>query len=175
MFKIGDQIIYSAHGICTIDDICEETVSGVTKNYYKLHPMGDKNRLTISTPVDNDKVVMLALLDKKEALEIMESFKSPGIDWIEDSRARLQKYTGLMNSGDRQGIAKLVNTLIRKKIEAKEQEKKMYEKDHKIFNGAQTILFHELALALATTFEEVNLKATRLVKERTPLPAPVLS
>ncbi|MDQ6596090.1 CarD family transcriptional regulator [Bacillus salipaludis] len=39
MFNIGDLIIYSGHGICRVDDICEKTVSGITRTYYVLHPM----------------------------------------------------------------------------------------------------------------------------------------
>ena len=66
MFEIGDLIIYSAHGICKIDDICERTVSGVTRSYYVLHPMENYTQLTIRTPVNNDKVVMLSLLKKRK-------------------------------------------------------------------------------------------------------------
>ena len=31
MYNIGDLMIYSAHGICRVDDICEKTISGITK------------------------------------------------------------------------------------------------------------------------------------------------
>ena len=41
MYNIGDLIIYSSHGICRIDDICEKEYYGVAKNYYVLHPMED--------------------------------------------------------------------------------------------------------------------------------------
>ena len=62
MFNIGDVIIYSTHGLSQIDDICEKTISDVTRTYYVLHPLAQAN-LTISTPVDNEKVVMLKLLE----------------------------------------------------------------------------------------------------------------
>jgi CarD family transcriptional regulator len=58
MFDIGDVIIYSEHGLCQIDDICEKTFAGVTRTYYILHPLAQEN-LQISTPIDNNKVVML--------------------------------------------------------------------------------------------------------------------
>ncbi|WP_256358056.1 CarD family transcriptional regulator [Bacillus sp. sid0103] len=74
MFNIGDLVIYSAHGICKIDDICEKTVSGTTRTYYELHPMDNDRQLTISIPVNTDKVVMLEPLQKAEAQEILESF-----------------------------------------------------------------------------------------------------
>jgi CarD family transcriptional regulator len=77
MFNIGDLIIYSSHGICCIDDICEKTYTGVAKNYYVLHPTENSN-LEISVPVDSDKVTMLELLNREEAEEIIESFTIPG-------------------------------------------------------------------------------------------------
>jgi len=54
MFNIGDSVLYSSHGICLIEDICEKTFMGITKKYYVLHPMEDC-KLSISTPVDNPR------------------------------------------------------------------------------------------------------------------------
>ncbi|WP_235824888.1 CarD family transcriptional regulator [Bacillus salipaludis] len=62
MFNIGDLIIYSGHGICRVDNICEKTVSGITRTYYVLHPMENNHQLIISTPVNDDKVVMLEII-----------------------------------------------------------------------------------------------------------------
>ena len=61
MFNVGDMVIYSIHGLSRIDDICEKTISNVTKTYYVLHPL-DQTNLIISAPVDSDKVVMQKLL-----------------------------------------------------------------------------------------------------------------
>jgi CarD family transcriptional regulator len=91
MFNIGDLIIYSVHGICCIDDICEKTFMGVTRDYYILHPIQD-SKLTISTPVENNKVIMLEIIDRNEAEEIIESFKLTGISWIEISSNRAETY-----------------------------------------------------------------------------------
>ncbi len=60
MYKIGDAIVYSLHGLCQIDDICDKTIANVTRTYYVLHPLAEKS-LTISIPVDNDKVIMKLL------------------------------------------------------------------------------------------------------------------
>jgi RNA polymerase-interacting CarD/CdnL/TRCF family regulator len=32
MFDIGDVIVYSEHGLCQVDDICEKTIAGVTRS-----------------------------------------------------------------------------------------------------------------------------------------------
>jgi len=82
MFNIGELIIYSAHGICRVDDIFEQIIGGKKRNYYKLHPVDDSS-LSISVPVESDKVAMLQLVNKEEAEELLESFREPGEEWIE--------------------------------------------------------------------------------------------
>ena len=99
MFSIGDLIIYSGQGICCIDDICAKTYCDVTRDYYVLHPI-ENCKLTISIPVDNDKVKMLRLIDRNEAEEIIESFKLPGINWIEICSQRAKIYFKIVMKGE---------------------------------------------------------------------------
>ena len=70
MFKVGELIVYSTHGICQIDDICEKTYFDITKKYYVLHPL-DNLKLSISTPFNSKAVAMLELLDQAEAKTIL--------------------------------------------------------------------------------------------------------
>lgn len=166
MFNIGDLIIYSAHGICKIDDICEKTVSGITSTYYVLHPMENNQQLTISTPVNNDKVVMLDLLTTEEANQILDSFMYPGIEWNDKPSIRHHLYFDIFNTGDRRNIAKVVNTLMRKKIEAEQHERRLYEQDRKLLDNAKNILFKELALSLNSSFEEINKIVLKKISEQ---------
>lgn len=156
MFKIEDQVIYSVHGICRIDDISEETIDGVTKQYYVLHPIENGHRMTITIPVDNNKVAILPLLKKEEAATIIDSFNFEGIDWIEDGQARYKAYNEIVNRGDRKEIAKLINTLKRKDLELKETSGRLEDRDQKILNTVQSIFFKELAFALKRTYSEIN-------------------
>ena len=161
MFEIGDLIIYSAHGICKIEDICERTVSGGTRSYYVLHPMENYPQVTIHTPVNNDKVVMLSLLKKGEANEILESFKGPGAEWIEQPNKRNTSYSKLVNTGDRKQIANVVNVLMRKEIE----DSKLYVQDRKLLIRAQRMLFKELSLSLEKPHEEISELISSFLKE----------
>jgi CarD family transcriptional regulator len=154
MFNVGDVIIYSKHGVCKIDDICEKTCLGVTKDYYILHPIHD-SKLTICAPVDNDKLVMLDLIHRDEAEEIVESFRLPGIDWIDISNERAEVYNSTVRKGNRREIANVLNTLMRKKYEADINKKKLYEQELKLLTSIQSILFSELAVSLNTTFEAI--------------------
>ncbi|WP_328591989.1 hypothetical protein [Bacillus salipaludis] len=96
---------------------------------------------------------------------MLESFKYPGIKWADNPSTRLNLYSDTVNTGDRKEIAKVVNTLMGKKIEAELHGKKLYEQDRKLLNNTQNILFKELAISLNTTFEEINEMVIRLIKE----------
>ncbi|MDR7238028.1 CarD family transcriptional regulator [Neobacillus drentensis] len=148
MFNIGDLIIYSGHGICRVDEICDKTYTGITRTYYVLHPIENNRDLTISTPVDNDKTLILKLINIEEAEKILESFHSPGINWIEKLHLRGQVYSDIVKSGNRMDIAKVANTLLRKKAEIEMAGRKFYEQDGRILNPIINILFKELAIAL---------------------------
>jgi CarD family transcriptional regulator len=154
MFNIGDIIFYSLHGLSKIDDICEKTFSDVTRTYYVIHPLEQPN-LTISTPVDNDKVVMLKRMESEEAEEILQSFKQPGIDWIEDLKQRKMKYQDILATGKRKEIARVVNTLMRESFELSLNKKRLYDQDSKLLHKVQNLLFKELAMTLNTSFEEI--------------------
>jgi CarD family transcriptional regulator len=161
MFNVGDRIIYASQGICQIDEICEKTVLGVTRDYYVLHPL-DNPSLKISIPVDND--IMNKLVDKKEAEEIIESFKGPGVRWIEKSSQRIQVYDGIIKKGDRREISQVANTLMREKIKAEKSDKKFPEKDRELLDFIQNILFSEIAISLNTSFEAVHKRVLDLIK-----------
>lgn len=164
MFSIGDLIIYSAQGVCHIDDICEKTYEGVTRNYYIMHPMNN-SKLKISTPVDNDKVSMLELIDRRKAEELLESFKLPGIDWIELNSQRNQTYSEIVKRGNRLEISSIVNTLMRRKHKAEINKKSLNSKDNKLLTLVQNTLFTELAMSLDTTYEAINEKVNSLINE----------
>ena len=107
MFKIGDLIVYSGHGICRVDEISDKTYAGITKAYYVLHPIENNQRLTINTPVDNDKIVIVKVMDQEEAETILESFNSAGINWIEKPQLRSKVFKDIVHTGNRMDIAKV--------------------------------------------------------------------
>ncbi len=155
MFNKGDLVLYSAHGICRIDDICDKTIANVTKSYYSLHPMDDR-KLSISIPVDNERVTIQELMTKEESENIIESFKFDGCEWIDIDNMRNVKYNEILKQGDRTEIAKIAITLMKKKFELESNSKKFHEKDKKILQNIQNILFSELAFILNTTSEEIE-------------------
>lgn len=164
MFTIGDTIIYSVHGLCQIDDICEKTYSDVTRNYYVLHPLSQAN-LTISVPVDNDKVIMLKTMNREQAEEILQSFNKPGIPWVEDVKKRKSQYNNVVKTGDRREIAKIANSLMRKNFEYSLDKKRMYDQDRRLLSTIQDLLFKELANSLDTSFEDISAQVDEMIQK----------
>ena len=164
MFNIGDTIIYSVHGLCQIDDICEKTYSDVTRNYYVLHPLSQAN-LTISVPVDNDKVIMLKTMNREQAEEILQSFNKPGIPWVEDVKKRKLQYNNVVKTGDRREIAKIANSLMRKNLEYSLDKKRMYDQDRRLLSTIQDLLFKELANSLDTSFEDISAQVDGMIQK----------
>ena len=164
MFNIGDTIIYSVHGLCQIDDICEKTYSDVTRNYYVLHPLSQAN-LTISVPVDNDKVIMLKTMNREQAEEILQSFNKPGIPWVEDVKKRKLQYNNIVKTGDRREIAKIANSLMRKSFEYSLDKKRMYDQDRRLLSTIQDLLFKELANSLDTSFEDISAQVDEMIQK----------
>ncbi|MFJ5760375.1 hypothetical protein ACIQAA_14845 [Neobacillus sp. NPDC093182] len=53
-------------------------------------------------------------------------------------------------------MARVINTLMRKKIDVELHDKKINEQDRKLLINAQNILFKELAISFNTSYEETN-------------------
>lgn len=164
MYNVGDLIIYSSHGVCRIDEVSVKTILGVSKYYYDLHPISNSN-LKISTPVDNKSVVMLALMDRDEAEEMIASFHKPGDEWIGNNNMRNQSYSSRINTGKRTEIASIVNTLMRRKHQAELSGKKLGAHDQALLTSIQSILFSELAISLGTTCEDIESRVTAIITE----------
>lgn len=154
MYNVGDVVIYAAHGLCSIEDICEQTYSDITQTYYVLQPLND-SKLTIRTPTDNAKKQLRDIIDKEEALKILESFTSPGVEWLDQNTHRMKLHVEIIKSGDRQKQASLLNTLMRKKQEYISIEKKFPLQEEKTLQSLQEMIFSEFSIALDKPSEEI--------------------
>ncbi|PWU70351.1 CarD family transcriptional regulator [Gracilibacillus dipsosauri] len=164
MFNVGDMIIYSTHGLCKIDDICEKKFRDKERTYYVMHPVKDPN-LTISAPVEDNQTNMWTVMNKEEAKEILHSFQFPGVEWIDNARERNKKYTSYVHTGNRQKISNILNTLMKREIKAKENGHKVSDLDHKLLESVQNIMFSELAVSLDTTYEEIASKVNNMIRQ----------
>lgn len=115
-------------------------------------------------PYNNNQVVMFGIIDRIEAEEILESFKQPGMEWIEKVNDRSSTYSDIVKTGNRKEISRIVNTLMRRKYEVEQMEKKLGEPDKRLLSRIQNILFKELAISLDTTYDDIFEEVTGYLK-----------
>ncbi len=163
MFKVGDLIVYAEHGICRIDDITDQTFSGITREYYILHPIKNDQNLTISVPVNIKNSSMQNIMDKDEAEDILKVMETEEVEWIEKLQDRNRQYTKIVNTGDREEIAQVARTLIKKKREIEEEGKKFPENDRTLLETIESILFEEIAIALDTTPNKITQRIENII------------
>lgn len=156
MYQIGELVIYSSHGICRIDDICQKTILGKTRPYYVLRPIENKENLTINAPIQQNENLIQRLINLEEANEILQSFKDEGIEWEENANVRYNLFNKIVQQGNRKEIAKVINTLMKKKRELKAQEKNLHKRDEELLGRVQNILYKELSIALDVSLEEIE-------------------
>lgn len=156
MYQIGELVIYSSHGICRIDDICQKTILGKTRQYYVLRPIENKENLTINAPIQQNENLIQRLINLEEANEILQSFKDEGIEWEENANVRYNLFNKIVQQGNRKEIAKVINTLLKKKRELKAQEKNLHKRDEELLRRVQNILYKELSIALDVSLEEIE-------------------
>lgn len=162
MLEVGDMVVYAAHGVCKIVHIGDKSFLGTTKEYYDLHPIDDDS-LTLSVPVDSGASMLLKIMNPYNAEEIIQSFREPGVDWIDHNTQRIHAYQAIIHRGDREEISRVVNTLLRRKNEVELEGRKLPQADLKLLDAVRKNLFDELALAMKTSVDEVTRRIDRML------------
>lgn len=163
MFRIGDIISYRTAGVCRVEDIRPESLTGEKKEYYILKPVA-RNGATVYVPRDNELLCsrMTALLTRTAADTIVKKPQRTEPTWVENAKERQAAFTAIINSGEREEIAGIIRALFRHKKEVAEQGHKFYASDERLLAAAQKAVVGELAYVLE--WEEADVVAA-LCKE----------
>ena len=138
-FRVGEQVVYPAHGVGSITAIEEETVAGYSLELFVLEFAKDKMRLKV--PVAKAKSVgMRPLADEdfvEQALKVLRGrARIKKTMW---SR-RAQEYDAKINSGDLIYIAEVVRDLYR----AEDQPEQSYS-ERQLYEAALDRMSREIA------------------------------
>ena len=138
-FRVGEQVVYPAHGVGSITAIEEETVAGYSLELFVLEFAKDKMRLKV--PVAKAKSVgMRPLADEdfvEQALKVLRGrARVKKTMW---SR-RAQEYDAKINSGDLIYIAEVVRDLYR----ADDQPEQSYS-ERQLYEAALDRMSREIA------------------------------
>lgn len=156
MFQIGDYIICGSNGVCKVQNIGDDVPGAKEgRTYYTLASVYQKG-MVVYTPIDNEKVVMRAVLTKAEAEELIAGIKEIDMLWVSDDRKREEAYKEALRSCDCKQLVSIIKNLYNRKQERMAAGKKTITNDEKYFKMAEDILYEELAVSLEINKEDVK-------------------
>ena len=157
MFEKDELIMCGGHGVCRVVNVTGNPIDKLDKirKYYVLEPVFEKGS-TVYTPVDNDKVIMRKIMNKKEAEELVERITEIDIVWIQEEKGREQMYKEAIRTYDCHSLVQIIKTLYLRKQNRLKEGKKVLSSDEQYLRKAEELLYSEMSLALSIPKEEVE-------------------
>lgn len=157
MFEKGRYIVYGNTGVCEIEDITSPDIKGVSEDrlYYVLNPCFKKGN-RIFTPVDNEKVVIRAVMTAEEAVSLVDAIPTIEELWEKDDKVRELRYKEAIRSCNPREWIQIIKTSYLRREQRKAQGKKATTVDERYFKAAEDHLYAELSIALNMPKEEVR-------------------
>lgn len=163
MFKQGDYVIYSLHGVCIVKEICEKVIDKEKKMYYILHPVNEAHS-KIMTPVENQKVKMRLIMTPEEANKILLIEPDSNPIWNLDKNQRSQEFTKVLKEGNPGELVKFIKVSMMKEDEKKAEGKKITATDKKYLEAAEKLLYSELSFSLSMEIEQIKNTVIQMVQ-----------
>ncbi len=166
LFKEGDFIYYGSGGLCRIDSICEMPFEGARADvpYYILHTLSEPKQ-TILNPIDNEKVLMRAVMTKAEAeavlcaLPALEPFEAP------NSKLLREKYIAAVKSASPMEWGKILRTYETRRRASELRLARVTEAERNFHTQALSLLCAELSLVLDRPFAEISSLIATVLRE----------
>ena len=146
MFSIGDLVVHPMHGAGVIDNIIQEKVAGVTKEYYVFKmPMGG---LVLKIPVANSGAIgVRAIITSKEAETLLGAIPALPVEANANWNKRYQENMLRLKSGDLYEVARVVKALMHR-----EAQRGLSTGERKMLHNAKQILMSEIVLSAETDY-----------------------
>lgn len=157
MFEKGELIMCGGHGVCRVVNVTGNPIDRLDKvrKYYVLEPVFEKGS-TIYTPVDNSKVVMRKIMNKKEANDLIRQLSQMEVFWIQEEKGREQMYKEAIRTYDSRSLAQIIKTLYLRRQSRLDEGKKVLSSDEQYLRKAEELLYSEMSLALSIPKETVE-------------------
>ena len=162
MFSIGDLVVHPMHGAGVIDNIIQEKVTGITKEYYVFKmPMGG---LILKIPTENSQAIGIRkVISKAEADELLEAIPSIAVEHNANWNKRYQENLLRLKSGDLREVAQVIKGLMRR-----DTLRGLSTGERKMLHSAKQIMISELVLVLGSDYKSVEGQLDHAMSQKTP-------
>jgi CarD family transcriptional regulator len=142
MFKVGEKVVYPAHGVGVIESIDRKTVSGNERQFYMLRIMDSD--MTIMIPTENvDTVGLRRVIGKEMVNKVYKILREKRVEIDQQTwNRRYREYTEKIKTGSVLEIAKVLRDLFVLK-----GDKELSFGERKMLDTARNLLVKELSIA----------------------------
>ena len=155
MFSIGDLVVHPMHGAGVIDDIVQEKVAGITKEYYVFKmPMGG---LVLKIPVANSEAIgVRAIISQEEAESLLKAIPDLTVEANANWNKRYQENMLRLKSGDPYEVARVVKALMHR-----EHRRGLSTGERKMLHNAKQIMISEIVLTEQVPYQDAESRLNR--------------
>ena len=150
MFKVGEKVVYPAHGVGVIQSIQTKVVSGTEKTFYMLRILDSD--MTIMIPTENVQSVGLRrIIGKDMVAKVYKILRDKKVEIDQQTwNRRYREYTEKIKTGSVLEIAKVLRDLFVLK-----GDKELSFGERKMLDTARNLLVKELAIAKSFSEEKI--------------------
>lgn len=150
MFKIGDKVVYPAHGVGQIEAISSQVISGTEKKFYMLRILDSDMKIMI--PIDNVQSVGLRrIINKQMVTQVYKVLRQKKVEADQQTwNRRYREYTEKIKTGSVLEIAKVLRDLFVLK-----GDKELSFGERKMLDTARNLLVKELSIARSHSEEKI--------------------
>lgn len=150
-FKIGEKVVYPAHGVAEVDKIEKRTIGGFEQSFYVLRMLD--SGMTLMVPTANEEQVgMRAIVHESEADKVFDVLRKR--EKITDSTTwnrRHREYMEKIKTGSVFEVAKVLRDLYVLK-----GDKELSFGERKMLDTARSLLMLEISIAKSITVDDVE-------------------
>lgn len=142
MFKVGEKVVYPAHGVGEIQAIRSQVISGTEKRFYMLRILDTDMKIMI--PIDNVQSVGLRkVIDRQMVSKVYRVLRKKNVETDQQTwNRRYREYTEKIKTGSILEIAKVLRDLFVLK-----GGKELSFGERKMLDTARNLLVKELSIA----------------------------
>ena len=150
MFKVGEKVVYPAHGVGVIQSVQTRVISGTEKTFYMLRIL--ENDMTIMIPTENVASVGLRRIIGKDMVnQVYKILRERRVEIDQQTgNRRYREYTEKIKTGSVLEIATVLRDLFVLK-----GDKELSFGERKMLDTARNLLVKELSIARAHPEEKI--------------------
>ena len=159
MFNVGDLVVHPMPGAGVIEDIVQERIAGVTKEYYVFKmPMGG---LLLKIPVANSQAIgVRSIITPEEAELLLSAIPDLTVEVNTNWNKRYQENMLRLKSGNLYEVARVIKALMHR-----EQDRGLSTGERKMLHNAKQILISEIVLTEQAEYGAVEARVDRAMMQ----------